>query len=236
MRRLAARGVAAVDDLSQVENGTVIVRTHGVDPEVIAAARARGLDVIDATCPFVNVAHQKAEVLRERGYVPVILGERDHPEVVGLTAWAGPKAIVVEDADELRLRDVRSKRVGVVVQTTQTRDNLARLVARLAPVARETLVFNTICDATGRRQAAAQKLAARGRRGDRGRRPQQRQHDAPGQPLPRHPAAHLPHRDGRRARGRLVRRRAARRRDRRRLDAGRRDRRGRRAIRELPGP
>ena len=98
-------------------------------------------------------------MLRDRGYVPVILGERDHPEVVGLVAWAGPKAVVVEDADELRLRDVRNKRVGVVVQTTQTRDNLARLAARLAPVARETLVFNTICDATGKRQAAAQKLA-----------------------------------------------------------------------------
>ncbi|HMK92873.1 MAG TPA: 4-hydroxy-3-methylbut-2-enyl diphosphate reductase, partial [Thermoleophilia bacterium] len=160
VRRLARRGIAAVDDLGEVERGTVIVRTHGVDPEVIAAARARGLEVIDATCPFVNVAHQRAEVLREKGYVPVILGERDHPEVVGLVAWAGPKAIVVEDADELRLRDVRNKRVGVVVQTTQTRDNLARLVARLAPAARETLVFNTICDATGRRQTAAQKLAA----------------------------------------------------------------------------
>ena len=159
VRRLARRGIAAVDDLAEVERGTVIVRTHGVDPEVIAAARARGLEVIDATCPFVNVAHQRADVLREQGYVPVILGERDHPEVVGLVAWAGPGAIVVEDADELRLRDVRNKRVGVVVQTTQTRDNLARLVARLAPAARETLVFNTICDATGRRQAAAQKLA-----------------------------------------------------------------------------
>ena len=157
--RLSRRGIAAVDDLEQIEHGTVIVRTHGVDPEVVAAARARGLAVIDATCPFVNVAHEKADMLREQGYVPVILGERDHPEVVGLLAWAGPQAIVVEDADELRLADVRGKRVGVVVQTTQTRDNLARLVSRLAPAARETLIFNTICDATGKRQAAAQELA-----------------------------------------------------------------------------
>ena len=65
VERLARRGIAAIDDLNQVESGTVIVRTHGVDPEVVAAARARGLEVIDATCPFVNVAHQKAEVLRE---------------------------------------------------------------------------------------------------------------------------------------------------------------------------
>ena len=69
------------------------------------------------------------------------------------------EAVVVEDADELRLRDVAGKRVGVVVQTTQTRDNLARLVVAPAPAARETLVFNTICDATGKRQAAAQELA-----------------------------------------------------------------------------
>jgi 4-hydroxy-3-methylbut-2-enyl diphosphate reductase len=160
VERLAGRGIAAIDDLSQIERGTVIVRTHGVDPRVIVAARARGLEVIDATCPFVTVAHQRADLLREQGYVPVILGERDHPEVVGLVAWAGPKALVVEDADELRLRDVRGKRVGVVVQTTQTRESLARLAARLAPAARETLVFNTICDATGKRQAAARKLAA----------------------------------------------------------------------------
>jgi len=159
VERLARDGIAAVDDLAQVEHGTVIVRTHGVDPQVVAAARARGLAVIDATCPFVTVAQQKAEMLRDKGYVPVILGERDHPEVVGLAGWAGLGAVLVQDADELRLADVRNKRVGVVVQTTQTRDNLARLAARIAPLARETLVFNTICDATGRRQAAAQKLA-----------------------------------------------------------------------------
>ena len=160
VRRLAERGIAAIDDIDQIREGSVIVRTHGVDPEVIAAAEARGLRVIDATCPFVNVAHQRAHMLREQGYVPVILGERDHPEVVGLLAWAGPQAIVVEDADELRPADVRNKRVGVVVQTTQTRDSLARLAAALAPVARETLVFNTICDATEKRQAAARQLAA----------------------------------------------------------------------------
>jgi 4-hydroxy-3-methylbut-2-enyl diphosphate reductase len=158
--RLSRRGIAAIDDLTQVERGTVIVRTHGVDPAVIAAARARGLEVIDATCPFVTIAQRRADLLRRQGYTPVILGEPDHSEVVGLVAWAGPTAVVVENADALRLRDIRGKRVGVVVQTTQTHDNLARLAARLAPVARETLVFNTICDATGKRQAAAQELAA----------------------------------------------------------------------------
>jgi 4-hydroxy-3-methylbut-2-enyl diphosphate reductase len=159
VERLARRGIAAVDDPDAVEQGTVIVRTHGVPPELVARAEARGLEVIDATCPFVSIAHRKAEQLHEQGYVPLILGERDHPEVVGLTARAGQKAIVVEDPDRLDLRTVRGKRVGVVVQTTQSRENLSRLTARLAPIVRELLVFNTICDATEKRQQAARELA-----------------------------------------------------------------------------
>jgi len=105
------------------------------------------------------VAHQRAGALRRRRYVPLILGERDHPEVAGLLACAGEGAIVIEDAGDLAATAVRGKRVGVVVQTTQTRENLAALVARVAPLAREMLVFNTICDATEKRQTEAQKLA-----------------------------------------------------------------------------
>ncbi len=160
VERLAQRGIEAVESLDAIAEGSVIIRTHGVPPGVVAEARRRGLEVIDATCPFVTVAQRKASELQEKGYVPVILGERDHPEVVGLTACAGEKAIVVEDAGELAAGAVRGRRVGVVVQTTQTRENLSRLAATLAPLARELLVFNTICDATEKRQAAARELAA----------------------------------------------------------------------------
>jgi 4-hydroxy-3-methylbut-2-enyl diphosphate reductase len=160
VERLAQRGIEAVESLDAIAEGSVIIRTHGVPPGVVAEVRRRGLEVIDATCPFVTVAQRKASELQEKGYVPVILGERDHPEVVGLTACAGEKAIVVEDAGELAAGSVRGRRVGVVVQTTQTRENLSRLAATLAPLARELLVFNTICDATEKRQAAARELAA----------------------------------------------------------------------------
>ena len=160
VERLAQQGIDAVDSLDAIAKGSVIVRTHGVPPGVVAEARRRGLEVIDATCPFVTVAQRKASELQEKGYVPVILGERDHPEVIGLTACAGEKAIVVEDAGELAPGAVRGRRVGVVVQTTQTRENLSRVAAALAPLARELLVFNTICDATEKRQAAARELAA----------------------------------------------------------------------------
>jgi 4-hydroxy-3-methylbut-2-enyl diphosphate reductase len=127
---------------------------------VVLAARARGLEVVDATCPFVSVAQRKASILREAGYAVVILGERDHPEVAGLEGFAGPGAVVVEDADGLPRDALYGKRVGVVVQTTQTRANLASVAAALAPLVRELLVHNTICDATEKRQRAACELAA----------------------------------------------------------------------------
>jgi len=158
--QLEERGVKVVDGAGEAAAGTLIVRTHGVPPEVIEGARARHLNLVDATCPFVAVAQRKAASLREAGYAVVILGERDHPEVAGLEGFAGEGAVVVEDAAGLPLAQLRGKRVGIVVQTTQTRANLASVAAALAPVARELLVFNTICDATEKRQSAACELAA----------------------------------------------------------------------------
>ena len=89
-RSLEERGVEVVDEVEDAPGGTLIVRTHGVAPGGgRRRARARGLDVVDATCPFVSVAQRKASTLREAGYAVVILGERDHPEVAGLEGFAG---------------------------------------------------------------------------------------------------------------------------------------------------
>jgi 4-hydroxy-3-methylbut-2-enyl diphosphate reductase len=158
--QLAARGVDVVDDPDKVGSGTLIVRTHGVAPSVVDGARSRCINVVDATCPFVAVAQRKAAALREADYAVVILGERDHPEVAGLEGFAGEGAVVVEEAGGLPVERLRGKRVGVVVQTTQTQANLASVAAALAPLARELLVYNTICDATEKRQNAACELGA----------------------------------------------------------------------------
>jgi 4-hydroxy-3-methylbut-2-enyl diphosphate reductase len=81
---LRARGIEVAACLDEIESGTVVIRTHGVDPAIIAEAREKGLDVVDATCPFVSTAHQVAEQLSADGYTVVIVGEADHPEVEGI--------------------------------------------------------------------------------------------------------------------------------------------------------
>ena len=158
--QLEERGVAVVAGADEARSGTLIVRTHGVPPGVVQRARERGLEVVDATCPFVAAAQRRAASLQQAGYAVVILGERDHPEVAGLQGFAGPGAVVVEEAAELPLDELLGRRIGLVVQTTQTRANLAGVAAALAPVARELLVYNTVCDATEKRQNAACELAA----------------------------------------------------------------------------
>ena len=161
VRELAEAGVSPVDDLSGVRSGIIILRTHGVTPQVIEKATSRGLKIVDATCPYVKVAQEKAAALKEEGYLPIILGEHEHPEVVALVAHAGSKAIVVEKIEELNLRRVKGKKVGVVVQTTQASANLSALAALLAPACRELLIHNTMCNATQKCQDEALELARR---------------------------------------------------------------------------
>jgi 4-hydroxy-3-methylbut-2-enyl diphosphate reductase len=155
---LMKQGVNAVKSVDEAVGGTIIIRTHGVDPKIIRAAKSKGLKVIDATCPFVAKAQQRAASLVKNGHDVVIVGERNHPEVVGLLAYTDNKAIVVESAQELDNLD-RMERIGVVVQTTQSIDNLASITKGLLTKTKELSIFNTICNATSQRQVAAAKLA-----------------------------------------------------------------------------
>jgi 4-hydroxy-3-methylbut-2-enyl diphosphate reductase len=155
---LESKGVRVASSVDDVPEGTLIIRTHGVDPAVIRDAERCGLNVIDATCPFVRAAHTCAEELKAQGYVVVIVGEADHPEVEGILAHAGGDAIIVESAEDLP-ESLSARRVGVVVQTTQAPGRLAEIVNALLPRVKELRVCNTICSATEQRQASAARLA-----------------------------------------------------------------------------
>lgn len=155
---LKQQGVVVADSVDDVADGTVVIRSHGVDPAVIAHAHERDLEVIDATCPFVSTAQRHAADLSRDGYSVVIVGEAEHPEVEGILAHAGGAALIVQRASDLPAK-LPSRRVGVVVQTTQSASRLEEVVAALLPRVNELRVFNTICSATAKRQKAADDLA-----------------------------------------------------------------------------
>ena len=155
---LRARGVKVARTFDEAGAGILVIRTHGVDPAIIEAARLSGLEVVDATCPFVSSAQEAAQQLKADGYTVVIVGEADHPEVEGIVAYAGGDAIVVEEVGDIPAL-LPSRKVGIVVQTTQSLERLNQVVAGLLPRVSELKVHNTICSATGKRQSAAEELA-----------------------------------------------------------------------------
>ena len=158
---LEKRGVHAVASPAEAKGHPLVLRAHGVSPEVEDEARSLGA-VHDATCPLVKRVHEIAEKLVADGYDVVIAGEEGHSEVVGTLGHA-PGASVAGSAEDVFAlgAGVASGRVGVVSQTTLERDVLSEVCDALLDRTRELLVHNTICDATSKRQGAAAELAGR---------------------------------------------------------------------------
>ena len=157
---LEAKGIACKDDLDQFTAGeTVIFRSHGVGPEVYEKAEAKQLNIIDATCPNVRMAQKKAFQAAQDGYLPIIVGEKNHPEVKSIKKWAGENAIVVEylkDISEVPQKD----KYAVIIQTTFELQKFEEILVALQKERKgEYRVERTICLATSQRQNAAMKLA-----------------------------------------------------------------------------
>lgn len=153
---LRKEGVKVISKIDEIEGGIVVIRSHGVPPQIVRKAREKGLEVVDATCPFVKETQNFVKMLGGEGYKVVIVGDKDHPEVKGLLGYA-EKAVVVNGADDAER--VTGKRVGVVSQTTQSTSKLTSVVDVLLKKVEELRVFNTVCSATVRRQESAEKLA-----------------------------------------------------------------------------
>jgi len=155
---LAARGVQAANTVDEVEAGILVLRSHGVAPNVTQQAYSKGLTVVDATCPHVSKAQQAARLLREQGYTVIVVGENGHPEVEAISAYAGDSAFVVQEPGDLPAI-LPTGEIGVVVQTTQSPAALTAIVDALRARGIEPRVKNTICFATRQRQQAAARLA-----------------------------------------------------------------------------
>ena len=155
----ARRGLEVVSDLENVEESdTVIIRSHGVGPEIRDSATSRGLKVVDTTCPFVTKAQHYAARLIAENYKVVMIGDKNHPEVIGVVAHTDGKAIVINTVAEAEaLKFI--PRMGVVFQTTHAIGHVQQVVGALLKRGKEVRVFNTLCGATTSMQKTAIELA-----------------------------------------------------------------------------
>lgn len=160
VERLKTEGVGTVDALTEMDKGTVIIRSHGVGPDIYEEAEARGLNLVDATCPHVKKAQLSAKKLADEGYKVVIIGEKKHPEVRSIFEWSEGKATIVETEEEADALE-SSVKLGVVCQTTFSGDRFKSIVNHLLEKSRDIHIQRTICTATDQRQKAALDLAAR---------------------------------------------------------------------------
>jgi len=151
---LRDKGIAPVDDIRDVHEGTVVFRTHGIKKEEAEYVKKKGLESIDATCPFVKRVRKYAMYLKKHGYQVVIIGDKNHPEVKSVLSYLDNDGIVLQEPCSIEAR-----KIGVVSQTTLDRDTFTGVVTGLLEGADEIRVYDTICRSTQVRQKEAAELA-----------------------------------------------------------------------------
>jgi len=160
VERLDKKGIRVIDTLDSIEGGTVIIRSHGVPPEIHGQAAGKVVELVDATCPFVRKIQEKVKEYYGKGYQIIIIGDAGHPEVKGVNGWCNYSAIILdkpEDAEKIGYFE----KLCVVAQTTITSGLWEEMKSVLEKKGDEIKFFNTICSATSMRQQAAVELAGK---------------------------------------------------------------------------
>jgi 4-hydroxy-3-methylbut-2-enyl diphosphate reductase len=155
--QLEEKGLKNAHSVDDVDSGTLFIRAHGLPTDVYDKANAKGLTIIDATCPMVTKIHVQAQKLKAEGYKIVVVGDKNHPEVKGTLSHV-PGAWCISSAEEVDALP-RSSRVGVVVQSTWSGAGFTEIVRKLSEKYYEVRAVNTICTDTHNRQSEASDLA-----------------------------------------------------------------------------
>jgi len=163
VKDMKKRGVEAVkmEDLASLQKGTVIIRSHGVSREVYNFVKNSGHRVVDATCPFVKKIHAIVSVQSGKGKTVVIIGNPDHPEVMGIKGWGDKNTYAVENIEQfINLGLKKDEEIIIVAQTTFNHKKFQEIIDKISLLGYDVRCFNTICNATQERQAEAKKIAS----------------------------------------------------------------------------
>ena len=163
VKDMKKRGVEAVkmEDLASLQKGTVIIRSHGVSRDVYNFVKNSGHRVVDATCPFVKKIHAIVSVQSGKGKTVVIIGNPDHPEVMGIKGWGDKNTYAVENIEQfINLGLKKDEDIIIVAQTTFNHKKFQEIIDKISLLGYDVRCFNTICNATQERQAEAKKIAS----------------------------------------------------------------------------
>ncbi|HJA70822.1 MAG TPA: bifunctional 4-hydroxy-3-methylbut-2-enyl diphosphate reductase/30S ribosomal protein S1 [Candidatus Lachnoclostridium stercoravium] len=165
VRDLEEKGVQVLnteEELKELKEGTVIIRSHGVSRHIYEILDRDGIEVVDATCPFVKKIHKIVEEQCQAGTRVVIIGNKDHPEVQGIRGWGDERTLTVDSAEDAEAADIpEGEKVCIVSQTTFNYNKFKELVEIFSKKRYDICVLNTICNATQERQVEARDIASR---------------------------------------------------------------------------
>ncbi|MGN0333173.1 MAG: 4-hydroxy-3-methylbut-2-enyl diphosphate reductase [Lachnospiraceae bacterium] len=163
LERQAVTVLNSQEELENLSEGTVIIRSHGVPKYVCELLDEKGIRYVDATCPFVKKIHKIVQEESAKGSHIIIIGNGTHPEVEGIRGWAGENVTIIQNAQEAKafeLEDEKQK-LCIVSQTTFNYNKFKELVEIITEKRYDIIVLNTICNATKERQEEARDIASR---------------------------------------------------------------------------
>lgn len=157
IERLEEKGLKFISSIEEIKEGTVIIRAHGVEKNTIAELKKKKIKIIDATCPLVKRAQNLASLLSQKGFLVVIIGDQNHPEVKAIRGSVDGAGIVIENETEIDQIPPNSK-VGIIIQTTSDGQSVAKTIEKIKEKVKEVEVCNTLCPATTARQKELREL------------------------------------------------------------------------------
>lgn len=162
-KMVEARGIVTVENVAEVPDGaTLLLRSHGAGKAVYEECEARGIRVVDCTCPFVLRSQTIVRRASDAGRTVVLIGEKHHPEIEALCGWCKSGAIVIADENSAEIAALKGKNPVVVAQTTFSEEKFQKIIENIEKVCEKTVeIFKTICYTTKERQKEAAEIAAK---------------------------------------------------------------------------
>jgi len=160
VNKLTESGVTAIDEPEQATlPSKVVIRAHGVGPNLISALEDRGVDIVNATCPYVEKIQRLVCEKHKDGHQIIIIGDKNHPEIIGINGWCDNSAFIIENEEQVNSLPNTQSSVCIVAQTTFIREKWEKIIQSLNKRFENVLKFDTICNATDKRQAEAEKIS-----------------------------------------------------------------------------